>query len=373
MTSEMPEASYYGALITNDSFKVLVRKNASTAEGLFLRWPDDPDVRPDLLVQSRLDKDFGVSAEFIDCTGGIIFNKGGSLANFIMNYLSGDIDAVGLQWVSLKTAWKLVFKLEDHEVLLSDSASFGVLDRWIRNRRRQIVEESFDGEQKKWFEEFDKLCDRVRNVLCRDSVFGGGDGLYSEYIKSIIRSAISTMMAQSDLDLYLEDLFGRASKPGRSAVIEADLIQAIHVSLALSSIDLYAAEYNDHVKKCGRVLGFLAALENIYGSGSLEIRRRAIDGGYGRWRGHNKADRIKSDEIKAGQVKSIESAILKVLEDKKLYRKIDRVDVIAGKIAGAVQGEISSLGLDDFFIDKDLKLFIWDFISENKIARRLIG
>lgn len=47
--------------------------------------------------------------------------------------------------------------------------------------------------------------------------------------------------------------------------------------------------------------------------------------------------------------------------------------MIAGKIAGAVQGEISSLGLDDFFIDKDLKLFIWDFISENKIARRLIG
>jgi hypothetical protein len=46
--------------------------------------------------------------------------------------------------------------------------------------------------------------------------------------------------------------------------------------------------------------------------------------------------------------------------------------VIAGKIAGAVQGEISTLGLGDFFVDKDLQLFIWHFISENKVARGLI-
>lgn len=372
MTFDVPDASYYGVLITNDSFEVLVRKNANTGEGLFLRWPHDSDIRPDLLVQSCLNKEFGVSAKLIEGYDGIVFIKGGSLVNFIMHYLSGDIEAVGLQWVSLKTAWELVFKLEDHEVLLSDSASFGVLDRWIRNRRREITEESFDGEQKKWLEKFDRLCDRVRCVLGRDSACYGGDGLYSEYIKSIISSAISTMEAQEDLVLYLNDLFGRASKPGRSAAREADLIQAIHVSLALSSLDLYDAEYKSHVKECRRVLGFLAALENIYGSSSLEIRRRAIKGGCGRWRGHDKADRIKSDQIKVGQVKSIESAILKVLEDKKLYRKSDRVDVIAGKIAGAVQGEISTLGLGDFFVDKDLQLFIWDFISENKVARGLI-
>ena len=372
MTFDVPDASYYGALITNDSFEVLVRENANTGEGLFLRWPHDSDTRPDLLVQSCLDKEFGVSAQLIEGYDAIVFIKGGSLVNFIMHYLSGDIEAVGLQWVSLKTAWELVFKLEDHEVLLSDSASFGVLDRWIRNRRRKIAEESFDGKQKKLLEKFDSLCDRVRYVLGRDSTCYGGDGLYSEYIKSIISSAISTMKEQEDLVLYLNDLFGRASKPGRSAAREADLIQAIHVSLALSSLDLYNAEYANHVKECRRVLGFLVALENIYGSSSLEIRRRAIKGGSGRWRGHDKADRIKSDQIKVGQVKSIESAILKVLEDKKLYRKSDRVDVIAGKIAGAVQGEISTLGLGDFFVDKDLQLFIWDFISENKVARGLI-
>lgn len=373
MTFDVPDASYYGALITNDSFEVLVRKNTNTGEGLFLRWPHDSDIRPDLLVQSCLDKEFGVSAKLIEGYDAIVFIKGGSLVNFIMHYLSGDIEAVGLQWVSLKTAWELVFKLEDHEVLLSDSASFGVLDRWVRNRRRKIAEESFDGEQKKWLEKFDRLCDRVRYVLGRDSTCYGGDGLYSEYIKSIISSAISTMEAQEDLVLYLNDLFGRASKPGRSATREADLIQAIHVSLALSSLDLYDAEYKNHVRECRRVLGFLAALENIYGSSSLEIRQRAIKGGYGRWRDHDKAGRVEMDKIKADNIKSVELAILKVLESGELYRRKDRLDVIAEKITSVVQCEISILGLGGFFVEEDLRLFIWNFISENKTAKKLIS
>lgn len=372
MTFDVPTASYYGALVTNDSFEILVRKNSNTAEGLFFRWKDDSDAAPDLLVQSRLDKDFGVRAEFIDGPKGMVFIKGGSLASFIMHYSSGDVDTVGLQWVSLEAAWEQVFKLDDHEVLLSDSASLGTLDEWIRNQRRKNVEESFEGEQKKWFEKFDLLCERVRNVLDRDSIYYGGAGLYSDYIKSIIGSAVLKMEAQDDLNLYWSDLFDRAGRPGRSAAREGALVEAIHVSLALSCSDLFAEKYADHARECRRIQSFLAALEKIYDGSSLEVRRRAIKGGYGRWRGHVKADRVEADKVKADQIKKIELVILKVLENKKLYRKTDRVDVIAGKIVSVVMSEISILGLGDVFLEKDLQLFIWDFISENRTAKNLI-
>lgn len=373
MTFDVPDASYYGALITNDSFEILVRKNANTGEGLFLRWPRNSDIRPDLLVQSFLDKEFGLSTKLIEGYDAIVFIKGGTLVNFIMHYLSGDIEAVDLQWVSLKTAWELVFKLESHDVLLSDSASLGILDGWIKNLKGQIYEESFDGEQKNWFKSFDRLCERVRNVLDKDSAYSGDYGLYSEYILSIIYSSKSKLKAQDDMNLYVNDLFCRAGRPGRSSALEADIIEAIHVGLTVAYSYFYASDYDVHARWCRRIERCLANLERIYAKSSLGIRRRAISGANGRWRDNDKTGRVKSDKIKAGQVKKIQSAILKVLEDKKLYRKTDRVDMIAGKIAGAVQYEISTLGLDDFFVDQDLKLFIWDFVSENRVARSLIS
>ena len=39
---------------------------------------------------------------------------------------------------------------------------------------------------------------------------------------------------------------------------------------------------------------------------------------------------------------------------------------------GVVLGEISMLGLGDVILEKDLKLYIWNFISENKAARDLM-
>lgn len=371
MAFDVPVVSHYGALVTNDSFKVLIRKNAKADEGLFFRWRCESGIAADLLVRSRLDNDFGVSVELIQGPDGIIFIKGGSLANFIVRYTGGDIDAVGLQWVSLKSARELVLKLDDHELLLTDSTSLSALDGWIRSQRRKIAIEAFDTEQRKWFEKFDRLCERVRNVLDRDSIYYGGVGLYSDYIKSSIRSGTSKINAQTDSNLYLTSLFDRAMRPGRSSVREKDLIEAIHASLAISCVGLYGAKYDYHVKGCRATLIFLTALEEIYGGNSSEIRRRAIKGGSERWRGHIKADRVKA-KIKSDQVKAVETVILKVLENKRLYRKTDRIDVIAGKIVGVVLSEILVLGLGDLFVGKDLQLFIWDFISENKAAKILI-
>ncbi|MCQ4235274.1 hypothetical protein NAV31_16390 [Pseudomonas stutzeri] len=372
MACDVPTARYYGALVTNDSFKVLVRKSAESVGGIFFRWEHGEGDVPDLLVRSCLDKDFGISAEFVEVPDSIVFTKGGSLANFILNYTGGDIAAAGLEWVSLNTAWARVFELDDEKEMLSDSASLGTLDECIQKRRRILVEEVFDDEKKKWFGRFDRLCERVRSVLNRDFMCYGGAGVYSEYVRLSIRSAKMRLRKQSDLGSYFDSLYSGVAGSGRSAAREKKLVEVIHVNLFFAYRYLMNGEYAEHAARCREILGFLVELEKIYNGSSLEIRRRAIKGGRARWEGHDKAARVKADQAKADQIKRIEIVILKALENKKLYRKTDRSEVIAGKVAGVVLGEISMLGLGDVILEKDLKLYIWNFISENKAARDLM-
>lgn len=372
MACDVPTARYYGALVTNDSFKVLVRKDAESVGNVFFRWEHGEGDVSDLLVRSRLDSDFGISAEIIEWPDSIIYTKGGSLANFIMHYSSGDIAAAGLQWASLDTAWARVFELDDEMEMLADSASLGTLDECIQKRRRMLVEEVFDDEKKKWFGRFDRLCERVRSVLNRDFICYGGVGVYSEYVRLSIRSIKMRLRKQSDLDSYFDNLYSRVAGSGRSAAREKKLVEVIHVNLFFAYRDLMRGNYAEHAARCREILGFLVELEKIYGGSSLEIRRRAIKGGRARWQDHDKAARVKADQDKADQIKRIELVILKALENKKLYRKTDRSEVIAGKVAGVVLGEISMLGLGGVILEKDLQLYIWNFIIENKAARKLV-
>lgn len=372
MACDVPTARYYGALVTNKSFKVLVRKNAKSDGGIFFRWECKEGDVPERLVRSRMDKDFGISVECVEWPDSIVYAKGGSLANFIMRYSGGDIAAAGLQWVSLNAAWGRVFELDDEREMLSDSASLGTLDECIQKRRRILVEKVFDDEKKKWFEKFDRLCERVRGLLDVDLIYYGGVGFYSEYIRLSIRSAILKVKDQSDLDSYLAGLYAGVAGSGRGAAREKKLIEAIHLNLFIAYRDLMDEDYSGHAGRCREILGYLTEIEKIYDGSSLEIRRRAIKGGRARWQNHDKAARVKADQIKAGQIKKIELVILEVLKNKKLYRKTDRSEVIAGKVTGVVLGEISILGLGDVILEKDLQLYIWNFISENKAARDLV-
>ncbi|GLK92191.1 hypothetical protein [Pseudomonas turukhanskensis] len=362
MKLAVPEAGHYGALITNDSFEVLMRKDVNYSEGLFLRWKHNSDYSPSKFVRYLLCEDFCISAEFIKIPVHLIFFKGGTLVNFLMKYSGGDIEAAGFKWVSIREAWDEVAKLDSDEVRIGECSSLSILNDWIHHQRRKVAEKEIKESQMESYGAFDALCHRARAALDMYPGYFDGVGMYSEFMQSMIEAAAGEIDRVDNFSLYLDDLCSKAEKPGRSYLREKDLITIVRFSLASAYRRLCEEKHDDFSAECLRAEKFIAFLEQIYAEVSPELRARAIKGGGASRRGH-----VKSDEIK-----KVESVILKVLENKKLYGKHDQQYEIARKITENVLSEISSLGIGDIFSLGDLRQFIWDFLIENKAARALL-
>ncbi|WP_298184237.1 hypothetical protein [uncultured Pseudomonas sp.] len=362
MKLAVPEAGHYGALITNDSFEVLMRKDINYSKGLFLRWEHNSDCAPSKLVRSRLAEDFCISADFIKVPVHLIFFKGGTLVNFLMRCSGCDIDSAGFKWVSIREAWDEVAKLNGDELHVGECNSLSILNDWIHHQRRKIALKEVTEGQVEYYERFDALCHRARAALDMYPRYFDGVGMYSEFMQSMIEAAVGEIDGIDNYPLYLDDLCSKAEKPGRSSIREKDLVKIVRFSLASAYRRLCEENSDGFSAECFRVEKFIGFLEHIYAKGSPEMRARAIKGGGARRRGHANPDEIKK----------LESVILKVLGNEKLYGKHDQQYEIARKITANVLSEISSLGVGDIFSSVDLRQFIWDFLIENKSARKFL-
>lgn len=363
MKLAVPEAGHYGALITNDSFEVLIRKDVNYSKGLFLRWEHNSDYAPSKLVRSRLAEDFCISADFVMIPVHLIFLKVGTLVNFLMRYSGGDIGAAGFKWVSIREAWDEVAKLNSDELHVSECNSLSVLNDWIHHQRRRISLKEIKEGQVEYCGRFDALCHRARAALDMYPRYFDGVGMYSEFMQSMIEAAAGEIDRIDNFPLYLDGLCSKAERPGRTFIREKDLVKIIRFSLASAYRRLCEEKYDDFSAECFRAEKFIGFLEQIYAKGSPEIRARAIKGGGARRRGHARPD----------EVKKLKSVILKVLGNEKLYGKSDKPYEIASKIKVDVFDEISNLGFGGVFSFEDLHQFIWDFLIESKAARKLLG
>ncbi len=359
----VPKASHYGALITNESFEILMRKDANSSRGMFLRWEIKTDCEIIRFVYSRLMEDYGIAAQFILNEPNLMFFKGGTLVNFLFMYSKGDVDAADLKWVSVSEAWEELGKIDDDEAHSGEAGSLSVLNNWIHDQRRKVAEGKINPNQKRLYDKLDQLCQDARILLDRYPRYFDGIGMYSEFMQSTISSSIVEMEGIENLSSYLDSLCASAEKSGRSASREKDLVDIIRFSLGNASRCLREERHDDFLGECLRAEKFMPLLSELYKvKFSQEVRARAIKGGGARRRG-----RLKADEISV-----VNSIILKVLEDKTLYSKSDKPLDIASKIAGVVLSEISELDLGCVFNLEDLRQFILDFIITNKAARALM-
>jgi len=182
MKLAVPKAAHYGVLITNDSFEILIPKEINYSEGFFLRWEFSPGCAPTKLVRSRLAEDFCIYAEFIFIPLHLIFVEGGTLVNFLMKYVSGDIDAAGFKWISLREAWGEVAKLDGDDLHMGECSSLSVLNDWVHEQRRRNAEKEINEIQIESYRRFDALCHRARAVLDRYPRYFDGVGMYSEFL-----------------------------------------------------------------------------------------------------------------------------------------------------------------------------------------------
>lgn len=362
MKLAVPKASHYGALITNDSSEVLMRKKNNYSEGLFLRWKCNTDCVPTKLVRSRLVEDFSINAEFILIPLHLVFAKGGTLVNFLMKYVGGDIDAAGFKWVSIREAWDEVAKLDNDDLHAGECSSLIFLNEWIHEQRRRSSEKEIKQAQLESYNRFDTLCHRARAVLDRYPRYFDGVGMYSEFMQSMLDVAEREMVKIDNFDLYLNELCASVEKAGRSSHREKDLVRVIRFSLASAYQCLREGKDDDYSIECLRAERFIDYLDQIYSKVSPAIRSRAIKGGSAPRRGHPKASDIKV----------VESVILSVLENKKIKKRQIQNYEISRIIADDVLVGISNSGLGDIFGPEDLRQFILDFIIENKTARALI-
>lgn len=362
MNLAVPEAGHYGALITNDSFEVLMRKDVNYSEGLFLRWEHNLDYAPSKFVRYRLAEDFCISAEFIKIPVHLIFFKGGTLVNFLMKHSSGDIDAAGFKWVSIREAWEEVAKLDSDEVHIGECSSLSVLNDWIHHERRKVAKKEIKESQMEFYGTFDALCHRARAALDMYPRYFDGVGMYSEFMQSMIEAAAEEIDRIDNFSLYLDNLCSKAEKPGRSSIREKDLVRIVRFSLASAYRRLCEEKPDSFSTECLRAEKFITFLEQIYAGVSPEKRSRAIKGGGARRRGH-----VTQDDIK-----QMQSIILKVLEDKKVKVINKKKYDVARIISDDVFGEMSSLGLGGIFSLEDLCQFIFNFIVESKAAGRLL-
>lgn len=365
---DVPNSSHYGALVTNGSMQVLVRKNATSSEGLFFRWENDSSSKADAFVRERLITEFGVHAEFIEGPKGLVFIKGGTLSSFLMCYSSGNICNAALEWVSLRQAWQMVFDLNDHEAIKSDSASLLVLDGWIRDKKRKLTLDSLDEEKKIWFQKFDLHCEHVRSFFEEyQAEFFPGTGMYSEYIQWTFSAAKRKIDGQENSSKYLRGLFERAAGKGKSLEHRQALLEAVHLNLALSLDNLSSGKYERLARRIALTLSFLEALNKDYGGDSFVLWQRGVKGAEGRWRDHVAVGRGKSEKIK-----ELELLILDALRVRSLYRKYDQVEVVAFKVEKHIAPKMSELGLGDLFVGEDLHEFIWNFLIVNREAKKLL-
>ncbi|SIS21589.1 hypothetical protein SAMN05878276_3429 [Aquipseudomonas alcaligenes] len=362
MKLAVPKAAHYGVLITNDSFEVLISKEVNYSENLFLRWGFNPDCAPTKLVHSRLAEDFCINAEFIFIPLHLIFVEGGTLVNFLMKYVGGDIDAAGFKWISIREAWDEVAKLDDDDLHMSECSSLSILNNWVHEQRRRVAENEVNEFQKESYERFDALCHRARAVLDRYPRYFDGVGMYSEYMQSMLDVAEREIDEIDNFDLYLNELSARAERPGRSSRREKDLIHVVRFSMASAYRCLREGMDDDYSAECLRAEKFIGYLEQIYSGISPEIRSRAIKGGSASRRGH----------LKQSDIKTVESVILSVLEDKKFKSRQNQNYEISLIIANDVLVGISKSGLGNVFDLDGLRQFILSFIIENKAARALI-
>tara|TARA_Y100000589_G_scaffold270526_2_gene262814 strand:+ start:2727 stop:3311 length:585 start_codon:yes stop_codon:yes gene_type:complete len=191
MRLAVPKAAHYGVLITNDSFEVLLPKEINYSEGLFLRWELSPGCAPTKLVRSRLVDDFCINAEFILIPLHLIFVKSGTLVNFLMKYVGGDIDAAGFKWVSIREAWDEVAKLDDDDLHMGECSSLSILNNWVHEQRRRLAEDEINESHIESYGRFDALCHRARAVLDRYPRYFDGVGMYSEFMQSMLGVAES--------------------------------------------------------------------------------------------------------------------------------------------------------------------------------------
>lgn len=358
----VPQTSHYGALITNDSFQVLMRKKINSSKGLFLRWEHDSVCEAIGFVCSRLIEDCGVNAKFVVTNPHVTFFKGGTLVNFIFVYSDGDVDAAGLEWVSVREAWEALAKLDDDKAHAGECDSLSGLNGWIHCQRRKVAEKEINGGKNNLYVKFDELCHRARAVLDIYPRYFDGIGMYSEFMQSMINAAKVEIDGIDNFSLYLEALCARVEKPGRSFSREKGLVDVVRFSLANAYLYLREERRDVFLDECLRAEKFIGYLKEIYSKGSPEIRSRAIKGGSATRRGCPKPS----------DVKVVESIILSVLENRAVKKRQYQNYEISRMIAGDVWGEISNSGLGGIFDLEDLHEFILNFIIENKAARALI-
>ncbi|HFF1826315.1 TPA: hypothetical protein ACGBES_001265, partial [Pseudomonas aeruginosa] len=336
MKLSVPIASHYGALITNDSFEVLMRKDASSSKGAFLRWEIKTDCEIVKFVCSRLIEECGIAAQFIVINPYLVFFKGGTLVNFLFMYSGGDVDALNFKWVSVSEAWKELSKLDDDEARSGELGSLSLLNNWIHDQRRKVAERKINRNQKEFYDKLDQLCHDARILLDRYPRYFDGIGMHSEFMQSTISSSAAEMEGIENFSSYLDSLCASVEKNGRSASREKDLINIVRFSLATAYRCLREGRFDDFLECCLRAEKFMALLGEIYKvEFSQEVRSRAIKGGGARRKGH----------VKTGEIEVVNSIILKALEDKSLYSKSDKPLDIASKIASVVHSGISESDL----------------------------
>lgn len=356
MTFDVPAASHYGGCIIDESGRVLLRKTAKLGEGYFFRWRRNSEKTPDQLVQSSIKAEFGVGVDIIDCDQGVAFIDEGTLVNFVMCYVDGDVEAGGLQWLDISSAWKIIEKSENHNVLIADVNSLGLAIDWCRKRERKTIESAMGVAQKEWYDKFNHLCDGVHDLLSECPNVGRGDGVSSTFIQSIIKSTHLRAQATEGYRDYVSDLFRRVEKPSRSGAYEEGLIEVIQIFLTEAHDQLEVENYDGFLVASERVSEYLNLYRDLYNCVSPAIRRRAIDAG--RARGKDRRD--------------LESIMLEVLARRAPYRRREQREEIGEKIFEEILAELARRDVAQSWSRNKLRSALRDFLIVNKAAQKIL-
>lgn len=354
MSLDAPDVSHYGGFVTDEAGRVLLRKTAKKGAGYFFRWKKESGKCPDQLVQSSMKAEFGVEVDVLGCDQGVIFINGGTLVNFAMRYIDGDVEAGGLQWLVPSKAWEKVLKIDSHKVLLGDASVLGSAIDWYRDRKRKAIESSMGVTHKVWYSKFNSLCDDVQYLLADCPDLCGGEGVYSAFIQSVINSTRSKTGSIRDCDDLINDSVRCVEKPNRSKAYEVGLIEVIHSLLTEAHKQLEAKNYGRLEALYEKTSECLNLYRELFNGVSPAIRERAIIAGSAR--GNNR--------------RKLEAIMLEVLVRLGPYRRREQREHIGDKIFEEVLAELAKQNVAQSWSSDKLRIAVRDFLIDNKEAQK---
>ena len=352
MSSVVPSAAYYGAVVIDDSGRVLMRKKAHKADGYFYDWKAQAGIAPEDLVRLNLEADFGVKAEIVKCADGIGFCSGGSHVCFILRYLGGDFCEDILEFHDVEAAWLALIECNAYEFFENNTIMLSTACNWLKFCKRRDYEAGLSVEELEWFHKFDRHCDDVENALTHGASYAG-EGYFSDYIQSIVSKVRKRLDKIKGVQAYLGNLFRMADAADRSEGAEKALVESIHVGLVQAFDKLENKDYDGYSSARERTERYLSSLRAIYSNTTPEKRRRATV-----------AARAKADMGRRRK-----SVILEVIGRRAPFRRSLQPRQILDKVIDDVKNELNRQGINTGD-EASLRQNLLDILTNEKLMKK---